>query len=336
MELRDGFHKRNYEPNLDLIISIVFFAFDKYNFIFINKFYIGSNKLLHQMKKPIHHPSIRVIVSLTILFMIAAGCNNVLNSQYSRQSGSITHSPSPLPRMPVRHINSAPRPVQSTPATTPQPKPSAPQVSSPVVTTPDAHIPPVVDGLAPVIYSIPTKQPVVFLGIDDGGHKSADELQMMNDNHVKASLFLSRLFIQDNPSFFADFVNSGNLIEDHSLNHYVRYAEIESYALQKQEICGMADYIQEHYGRRPIFFRPPGGAYSVAMRKAAADCGMRAIVTWIAKANSGAMQYQIGNHLRPGDIVLMHFRPEFRQDIQAFLDAMNAAHLHTELLENWF
>jgi peptidoglycan/xylan/chitin deacetylase (PgdA/CDA1 family) len=96
----------------------------------------------------------------------------------------------------------------------------------------------------------------------------------------------------------------------------------------------MADYVQQQFGRRPIFFRPPGGAYSNTMRRAAADCGMKAVVTWIAKANGGSMQYQIGDHLRPGDVVLMHFRPEFKQDMQAFLDAMTVAGLHTELLEN--
>lgn len=82
------------------------------------------------------------------------------------------------------------------------------------------------------------------------------------------------------------------------------------------------------------FFRPPGGAYSNTMRKAAADCGMKTVVTWIAKANGGAMQYQKGNSLQPGDIVLMHFRPEFKKDMQAFIDAETAAGLHTELLEN--
>jgi peptidoglycan/xylan/chitin deacetylase (PgdA/CDA1 family) len=108
----------------------------------------------------------------------------------------------------------------------------------------------------------------------------------------------------------------------------------QSYAQQKDEICGMADYELLHYGRRPTLFRPPGGAYSDTMRQAAADCGMKAVVTWIAKADDGAMQYQIGGVLRPGDVVLMHFRPEFRQDLQAFIDAQNAAGLHTELLED--
>jgi len=31
---------------------------------------------------------------------------------------------------------------------------------------------------------------------------------------------------------------------------------------------------------------------------------------------------------------LMHFRPEFKQDMKAFVDAMNVAGLHTALLED--
>lgn len=81
--------------------------------------------------------------------------------------------------------------------------------------------------------------------------------------------------------------------------------------------------------------RPPGGNYNKDTPRAAAACGMKAVVQWIAKANGGSMQYQIGHGLRAGDIVLMHFRPEFKSDMQAFLDAEKAAGLHTELLEDW-
>lgn len=210
-----------------------------------------------------------------------------------------------------------------------------PVTPPPTPVVPDVHIPPVSDGLVPVITSLPTAQPVVFLGIDDGAHKTPDELRTMQTHHIKATLFLSRLFISDNPGFFTDYQQAGNIIENHSLDHLTDRASIESYDVQKAQICGMADYELKQYGRRPVFFRPPGGTYSTAMRRAAADCGMKAIVTWIAKANGGSMQYQIGDHLRPGDVVLMHFRPEFQQDMQAFLDAMDSQHLHTELLEDW-
>ena len=198
---------------------------------------------------------------------------------------------------------------------------------------PDGKIPPIVNGLAPVISTITTKEPVVFLGIDDGGNKKDFELKLMRINKVKASLFLANRFITDNPQFFTDFIGAGSLIEDHSMTH--RLLRGVSYEEQKKEICNEADLFTKEYARRPILFRPPGGSYDVTTQRAAADCGMKAVVMWIAKANGGSMQYQYGHSLRPGDIVLMHFRPEFAADMQAFLDAEKAAGLHTELLEDW-
>ncbi|MEI6850997.1 MAG: polysaccharide deacetylase family protein [Candidatus Saccharibacteria bacterium] len=156
----------------------------------------------------------------------------------------------------------------------------------------------------------------------------------MKQNNIKASLFLTKASIASNPDFFKQLVIQGSYIENHTLSHNTKMIKEMDYEQQKSEICGMADYEQANYGRRPTLFRPPGGAYSDTMRQAAADCGMKTIVNWIAKANGGSMQYQVGNKLRPGDIVLMHFRPEFKQDMQAFVDAMTISGLHTALLED--
>ncbi len=230
--------------------------------------------------------------------------------------------------------------IATAPASHPQvvtKKPSQPPSLPPVPPKPkpDYSLPPITDGLAPVLSRIPTSQPVVFLGIDDGGYKDPNEISLMKANNIKATLFLSNLFILDNPAFFKQLSHeTGAVIEDHTLHHYIDLP-YRSLAEQKAEICGEADYMQQEYGRRPVLFRPPGGAYSVTTQRAAAECGMKAIINWIAKANGGSMQYQIGNGLRPGDIVLMHFRPVFAQDMQAFLQAEKAAGLHTELLEDW-
>lgn len=199
---------------------------------------------------------------------------------------------------------------------------------------PDAIIPPVIDGVAPVLTTIPTKQKVVFLGIDDGAYKSQEVVDLLRQNNIHASLFLSNLFIANNPTFFKSIINEGSLVEDHTLSHDIRMSA-KDLEYQKREICGMATKEEQYYGRRPVLFRPPGGAYSLTTQKAAGACGMRAVINWIAKANGGSMQYQIGNVLRPGDIVLMHFRPEFKQDLAAFVAAETAAGLHTELLEDW-
>lgn len=218
--------------------------------------------------------------------------------------------------------------------TKPVPKQPTPQPTLPPVFKPDYTLPPIQDGLAPVVFTLPTKENVVFLGIDDGAFKDPSVVEAMKKNNIKASLFLSRAFIANDPEFFKQLVDLGSVIEDHTLGHDTRMIWKQGYQQQKNEICGMADYEEQHYGKRPTLFRPPGGSYSNTLRKAAADCGMKAVVTWIAKANGGSMQYQVGNKLRAGDIVLMHFRPEFKQDMQAFVDAMKASNLHTELLED--
>jgi hypothetical protein len=233
----------------------------------------------------------------------------------------------PIARSPVAITK-----VQLQKNTLPAPKPAAPD-PAPMPVTHDVTIPPVVNGYAPIISRINTKEPVVFLGIDDGANKQAFELQMMKDNNIKASLFLADSFIHSNPGFFKDFMDEGSLIEDHTVDH--KNLALMSYESQKQDICSQADKEQQYYGRRPILVRPPGGSYNKDTPRAAAACGMKAVVQWIAKANGGSMQYQIGHGLRAGDIVLMHFRPEFKSDMQAFLDAEKAAGLHTELLEDW-
>ena len=83
----------------------------------------------------------------------------------------------------------------------------------------DYVIPPIKNGLAPVISTIPTKQKVVFLGIDDGQNKLPFEFELMKQVNVKATLFLTNKFIIDNPEFFAQFIAEGSLIEDHTIDH---------------------------------------------------------------------------------------------------------------------
>lgn len=218
------------------------------------------------------------------------------------------------------------------PAETPSPTPSTQLRRS---FTPDYALPPVQNGLAPVITRIQTQHPVVFLTIDDGITKTPEMATLLAESGLPASLFLTRNFVQDNPAFFKAFQGQGSLVENHTVSHNVNMVRQMSYDQQLAEITGMQTYAEQQFGRRPKLFRPPGGAYSNVMRKAVADAGIQAIITWEAKANAGHMDYQVGNALRPGDIVLMHFRPEFAADLAAFRQAQRAAGLEVVLLEDF-
>jgi peptidoglycan/xylan/chitin deacetylase (PgdA/CDA1 family) len=200
---------------------------------------------------------------------------------------------------------------------------------------PDYQLPPIVGGLAPVITKIETKHPVVFLTIDDGNIKTPESVKLMTDYDYPASLFLTRDTIADNPAFFDAFRVQGSLVENHTVTHNINMVRQWGYQQQLNDIVGMQEYAFQHYGRRPTLFRPPGGAYSNVMRQAVAAAGMKAIITWEAKANAGKMDYQVGNSLRPGDIVLMHFRAEFAADLAAFRAAQLAAGLEVVLLEDF-
>lgn len=193
---------------------------------------------------------------------------------------------------------------------------------------------PIVDGLAPVLTKVSTEQKVVFLTIDDGAIKRDSFLALLEKNGIKASLFLAHNYIAGSSDFYRKYTAAGHLIENHTMTHDLGFIQL-SYEQQKAEICGMADFEEQQFGRRPVFFRPPGGPYTLATRRAVAACGMKVIVAWESKANAGGMDYQVGAGLRPGDIVLMHFRKEFPDDLAAFLKAQKAAGLQVVLLEDY-
>ncbi|WP_458107566.1 polysaccharide deacetylase family protein [Arthrobacter sp. R3-55] len=200
---------------------------------------------------------------------------------------------------------------------------------------PDYQLPPITGGLAPVITKIQTKHPVVFLTIDDGNIKTPESVKLMAEYDYPASLFLTKDTVADDPAFFNAFKAQGSLVENHTVSHNINMVRQWGYQQQLNDMVGMQEYAFANYGRRPTLFRPPGGAYSTVMRQAVADAGMKAIVTWEAKANAGKMDYQVGNSLRPGDIVLMHFRAEFAADLAAFRAAQLAAGLEVVLLEDF-
>ncbi|WP_241707352.1 MULTISPECIES: polysaccharide deacetylase family protein [Arthrobacter] len=224
--------------------------------------------------------------------------------------------------------------LSSSPAMSPTPSPAGPgRLRNPFV--PDFTLPPIQGGLAPVITKIPTKHPVVFLTIDDGVVKSPESVRLLKESGYPATLFLTSNTVRDNPAFFKAFMDQGSLVENHTVSHNVNMTTQWGYQRQLEDIAGMQDFAVQQYGRKPTLFRPPGGAYSAVMRQAVAAAGLKAIVTWEAKANAGRMDYQYGNSLRPGDIVLMHFRPEFAADFEAFRSAQVAAGLEVVLLEDF-
>ncbi|MFE0699920.1 polysaccharide deacetylase family protein [Streptomyces sp. NPDC058872] len=165
-------------------------------------------------------------------------------------------------------------------------------------------------GLPPVFTTVPTRQKVVFLTIDDGAEKDPQLLRMMSELHIPYSAFLSNYLVKDDYPYFAKMQKSqeaGVSLHNHTLNH--RYLPGLSYSEQKREICGMQDVIQKRFGTRPPLFRPPYGNYNEDTLRAAQSCGVKAVPLWAAEAFPDHMEWREWDRdLHPGDIVLTHFR----------------------------
>ncbi|MEV4948135.1 polysaccharide deacetylase family protein [Streptomyces sp. NPDC053755] len=163
------------------------------------------------------------------------------------------------------------------------------------------------EGLPPVFTTVPTKEKVVFLTIDDGAEKDPELLRMMSELRIPYSAFLSDYLVKEDYGYFERMRDAGVSLHNHTLNH--RYMPKLSYSEQKREICGMQDTIEKRYGKRPPLFRPPYGNYDEDTLRAAKACGVKAVPLWASEAFPDRMEWREWDRdLHPGDIILTHFR----------------------------
>jgi peptidoglycan/xylan/chitin deacetylase (PgdA/CDA1 family) len=148
---------------------------------------------------------------------------------------------------------------------------------------------------------------------------------------IPASLFLVDRPMRDAAAWFGGL--PGTVVESHTRTHPDLRTLDE--AAQRAEICGNADLVESTYGRRPVLFRPPYGRYDADTQRAAAACGMRAIVLWQVTVRGDVVGFREVPQLRPGDIILMHFRPSFVQELHLIRDRVQAAGLRFALLEDY-
>ncbi|MEV5016662.1 polysaccharide deacetylase family protein [Streptomyces sp. NPDC053780] len=163
------------------------------------------------------------------------------------------------------------------------------------------------DGLPPVFTTIPTKEKIVFLTIDDGAEKDRSFLRMMSELKIPYTVFLTDEEIKDDYGYFKKMQARGVTLNNHTLSH--PYLPGLSYAEQKREICGMQEVMEKRYGKRPVLFRPPFGNYNRDTLRAAKSCGIEYAPIWSEEVFVDHWEYREWDRdLHPGDIVLTHFR----------------------------
>ncbi|MGW3142281.1 polysaccharide deacetylase family protein, partial [Streptomyces sp. NPDC001139] len=195
-------------------------------------------------------------------------------------------------------------------------------------------------GLPPVFTTVPTRQKVVFLTIDDGAEKDRAFLRMMSELKIPYSAFLSNFLVKDDYAYFRRMQSEGVSLNNHTLTH--PYLPGLSYAEQKHEICGMQKIMKRQFGRAPTLFRPPFGNYNQDTLRAAKSCGIAYAPIWDEEVFVDHWEYREDDRsLHPGDIVLTHFRgrDEWKgtmvDDMRRFLNKVTAEGYAVARLEDY-
>ncbi|MER5215065.1 polysaccharide deacetylase family protein [Streptomyces sp. NPDC002838] len=156
--------------------------------------------------------------------------------------------------------------------------------------------------LPPVVRHIRTPDKVVFLTYDDGAEKDPRFVDMVRELRLPVSMFLTDSVVGPGYGHFARLRSVGASIQNHTLDHPALRGL--PYAGQRAEICGQQNKLKSRFGVRPRLFRPPYGTYDTTTLRAAADCGISAVVLWRASMEDTGLTFtQGGSRLRAGDIV---------------------------------
>jgi peptidoglycan/xylan/chitin deacetylase (PgdA/CDA1 family) len=206
--------------------------------------------------------------------------------------------------------------------------PSAPPTRIDVTSTPSR------DGLIPVLTRIPTTDRVVFITIDDGYTRDPRVLSLLAARHLPVTPFLTVDAVRRHDSYFAQVqVESGQHVQNHSVSH--PHLKGRSLAAQEAEICGASTTLASWFGASPWLFRPPYGSYDDTTRRAAAACGSTALVLWDVSLPHDVLRFSSGTRFRPGDILLIHWRPGLARDLPIALAAIAADGLRVGALQDY-
>lgn len=158
-----------------------------------------------------------------------------------------------------------------------------------------------------VIDHVKTKDPVIFITVDDGSRLSRETTQYIRNLRIPITTFALPEQVNRHRRRFVNLLRqTGMTFENHTQTH--RTVSSMTYAGQRAEICAGNREIRRVIRRQPVFFRPPGGGWNDDTVRAAKKCGLSRIVMWNVLADGGNIVRADGDSgLRRGDIVLLHY-----------------------------
>ncbi|MHB9859674.1 polysaccharide deacetylase family protein [Streptomyces sp. YIM S03343] len=165
-------------------------------------------------------------------------------------------------------------------------------------------------GLPPALDHIPTRDRVVFLTYDYDTSAHRDPRyprdprfpDMVRDLHLPVTVFVTGTPADTDHAEFTRLRAAGAAVQNRTLDHHPLRGL--PYRTQHTRICAEQDRLRARLNTHARFLRPPHGTYDTTTLRAAADCGVGALILWRATLTKTTLTYTRGApHLHPGDIV---------------------------------
>ena len=183
-----------------------------------------------------------------------------------------------------------------------------------------------------VISRVRTDDPVVFITIDDGFHRTRDAASTLERLKWPVTSFVLPKTL--GPGKTEYFTSLGSRAEFG--NHTVDHPDMRKLSLagQRKQICRAAKQITGLVGPTTTLFRPPYGSYDKRTIDAAAACGMTHLVMWRVTVYGSEIRTW-GGPIRQGDIILLHYVPSLGRSLDVLARELSRRGLKPALLSEY-
>jgi polysaccharide deacetylase family sporulation protein PdaB len=179
------------------------------------------------------------------------------------------------------------------------------------------------------IYEINTDEKKIALTFDIswGNHTPAPVLDILKENNIRCTFFLSGPWVKQYPEIVARIKEDGHEIASHGYRH-INLSTL-SQAEVAEEVQKAHDSIKEIAGLEANLIRTPNGDYNDTVIKAIQANNYTAIqwsldsLDWMNPGVQNIIE-RVSTRCKPGDIILMHASDTCKQTDSALPDILNS------------
>lgn len=164
-------------------------------------------------------------------------------------------------------------------------------------------------------YMDQTKPKALYLTFDEGYENgyTADILDTLKKCNVSAAFFITGPYAENQTELVQRMIDEGHIVGNHTVNH-PNLPQLGSSAKMIKELNDLNSRVEEKYGIKMKYMRPPEGEYSERLLAAAQSEGYKTILwsfayrDWDTKNQNGADYAfsQVTPYIHDGAILLLH------------------------------